>query len=176
MGFCCSVQLDLTGSGHFLELLCYCRLGRRGGGKAVSPSAFPGLWQLACSLSFSDTVDLLKSRSGSKRGCGGLLQTSGKENVESIRETQEKQKRDTGVPMTVTGHMIPLGLHGKYLDRFSEFLLELSTKTGLICNHIQPPGSPPLAESSSGYKLHCPSRNSRLSHREFSMCKMLRSC
>lgn len=149
----------------------------------MSPSAFPGLWQLACSLSFSDTVDLLKSKSGSKRGCSGLLQTSGKKYVESIRETQEKQKRDTGVtmmvtgvPMTVTGHMIPLGLHEKYLDRFSEFLLELSTKTGLICNHIQPPGSPPLAESCSGCNLHCPSRNSRLSHREFSMCKMLRSC
>lgn len=73
-------------------------------------------------------MDLLKSRSGSKRGCSGLLQLSGKEDVESIRETQEKQKRGTGVPMTVTGHKIPLGPHEKHLDRFSEFLLELSMK------------------------------------------------
>ena len=115
----------------------------------MSPPAFPGLWQLACSLSSSDTVDLLKSRSGSKHGCSGLLQLSGKEDVESIRETQEKQKRGTGVPMTVTGvpmtvtgipmtitgvpmmvtgHKIPLGPHEKHLDRFSEFLLELSMK------------------------------------------------
>lgn len=83
-------------------------------------------------------MDLLKS----KRGCSGLLQLSGKEDVESIRETQEKQKRGTGVPMavtgvpmmitgvpmTVTGHKIPLGPHEKHLDRFSEFLLELSMK------------------------------------------------
>lgn len=122
----------------------------------MSPPAFPGLWQLACSLSSSDTVDLLKSRSGSKHGCSGLLQLSGKEDVESIRETQEKQKRGTGVPMTVTGvpmmitgvpmtvtgipmaitgvpmtvtgHKIPLEPHEKHLDRFSEFLQELSMK------------------------------------------------